>query len=820
MSFIKSPSRLALFVLLLCSTFALPEHIFGQCGTPPPTEPDTSGTRGGMRIPTWNPLNPTDTITVNCVIILVDFPDDNTDPDNPVWPAEFDPTEHPWQTNIGWAPNYRPPHPDMMADIIDISTVNPAPTGKKWNITTYFRDMSYGKFNLIGHVVYQQARYPFSDTTYRPDKITYTTTASMKSNSRYYAALHVIQDIQERIDSGEISNVFEGTDNWNRIGNRDFLPGEDNSIDLVVLCYRNSRWDHPHWNFWNGLADLEGINVTVDDGTTDLASVRSVFGVTAQNMKNYPNRESIDIIWHEIGHLLGVTHQYWDGMWSVMTHGGEGFLTMNSWERWQLGWLDFFDYDPATSMQGNGDTLTICDLAVHPQAIRIRLPDTSEGDQYFFVEHHRQVASGYITNLPPDSLPWYDPKDVMTYDIIDDSVICPGMYITHRDGRGGVVPPDADGDWDEGDFRVIAADGRWHWVADGWVTAPWSTTQQLRLYRRGEAARSPSGPPQDSTLYEQWNTYRTDRQKLDMVTDSSEYDYIWSWKESAGPGDLITNLDTANSGRTRRTGDGGDAWSPSWNNMFSPWSNPNTAAYGTGTTGIAVQLLSQNDTSTTVKIWLSGSLNGPPSKPQHLLVHIDSLTKPVLTWETNPEPDVDSAGMYVIQRCEGMCDQDSNWFAQDTVGGDVSIWTDTLTVNLLAYSHRYRIKAYDTQDLESVWSEWFHLHGGGDTEQDPPPSGSKAVVENLSTTAGKVELTVGPNPVESTCLIEWRNSEEGAVSIRIFDMKGRQVAWPVNTFSPAGRHSATVDVSDLPAGTYICTLMHNGRLWSVPVTVK
>ena len=482
-------------------------------------------------------------------------------------------------------------------------------------------------------------------------------------------------------------------------------------------------------------------------------------------------------------------------------------------------------------MQGDGDTVTICDLATHPQAIRIRLPDTSLLEQYFFVEHHRQSESNFITTLPPDSLPWHNPEDVMTYDIIDDSVSGPGMFILYDDDRILNQPPHSlPTVGDEGSFRVMVADGRWHWVADGWVTAPWSQTQQLRLYRRGAAARSPSGALQDTNVYEFWNTYKTDRQKLDLgiqvphpsvPTDSIHiFDYMWSWKDNAGPGDFVNDLDTVNLGKSRRSGDGGDAWSLSRNTMFSPWSNPNTDALAGGPSGIAVQLLDQTDTTSTVKVWLSGSLNGPPSRPQHLLVHLDSLSRPALTWETNPEPDVDSAGTYIIQRCDGFCDLDTNWYAQDTVDGDIALWHDTLTVDLLNYTHRYRIKATDTQNLESVWSEDFYLHGGGDTKQDPDPPSAKAVTGTTRHAATGVHIRIEPNPVTTACRLEWSLPEDGAVSIRLFDMKGRQVAWPVNTFSTAGRHNTMVNIENLPSGGYLCMLMYQSQVWSTTITVR
>ena len=158
------PLRILLFLFLLLSYQSSGTELLAQCGTPPPAEPDASGLRGGEELPTWNPLNPSEQIVVNCVVVFVDFPDDNTDPNNKAWPATYDPGRHPWQTTVNWSAKNRPPHPDLMGDVIDISITNPTPTGKKWNITTYFRDMSYGKFNLVGHVVYQQARHPYYST--------------------------------------------------------------------------------------------------------------------------------------------------------------------------------------------------------------------------------------------------------------------------------------------------------------------------------------------------------------------------------------------------------------------------------------------------------------------------------------------------------------------------------------------------------------------------------------------------------------------------------------------------------------------------------
>ena len=44
------------------------------------------------------------------------------------------------------------------------------------------------------------------------------------------------------------------------------------------------------------------------------------------------------------------------------------------------------------------------------------------------------------------------------------------------------------------------------------------------------------------------------------------------------------------------------------------------------------------------------------------------------------------------------------------------------------------------------------------------------------------------------------------VSLKIYDMKGRCVATPVNDEMPVGIHSISVDVSSLAAGVYIYKL--------------
>ncbi|MCK5741150.1 MAG: T9SS type A sorting domain-containing protein, partial [Chlorobi bacterium] len=49
----------------------------------------------------------------------------------------------------------------------------------------------------------------------------------------------------------------------------------------------------------------------------------------------------------------------------------------------------------------------------------------------------------------------------------------------------------------------------------------------------------------------------------------------------------------------------------------------------------------------------------------------------------------------------------------------------------------------------------------------------------------------------------------------IYNAAGELVAMPVNAFKSAGSHTAELHADNLPAGTYFCTISHNGRTETV-----
>lgn len=67
-----------------------------------------------------------------------------------------------------------------------------------------------------------------------------------------------------------------------------------------------------------------------------------------------------------------------------------------------------------------------------------------------------------------------------------------------------------------------------------------------------------------------------------------------------------------------------------------------------------------------------------------------------------------------------------------------------------------------------------------------------------------------PNPFNPSTTINYSINKSGAVSLKIYDLTGREVANLVNETKSAGDYSVTFDASRLASGVYIYTLQANG----------
>jgi hypothetical protein len=63
-----------------------------------------------------------------------------------------------------------------------------------------------------------------------------------------------------------------------------------------------------------------------------------------------------------------------------------------------------------------------------------------------------------------------------------------------------------------------------------------------------------------------------------------------------------------------------------------------------------------------------------------------------------------------------------------------------------------------------------------------------------------------PNPFNPSTKISFQVPEGSDVTLKVFDMPGKEVATLVHEYKPAGSHTVQFNASDLPGSMYICQL--------------
>jgi hypothetical protein len=68
-----------------------------------------------------------------------------------------------------------------------------------------------------------------------------------------------------------------------------------------------------------------------------------------------------------------------------------------------------------------------------------------------------------------------------------------------------------------------------------------------------------------------------------------------------------------------------------------------------------------------------------------------------------------------------------------------------------------------------------------------------------------------PNPFNPATVIVYQVPADGHVTLKVYDLLGREVTTLVNHFQRVGQYSVTFDASRLASGVYVCSLMSGGH---------
>ncbi|HVI48648.1 MAG TPA: T9SS type A sorting domain-containing protein [Chitinophaga sp.] len=79
-------------------------------------------------------------------------------------------------------------------------------------------------------------------------------------------------------------------------------------------------------------------------------------------------------------------------------------------------------------------------------------------------------------------------------------------------------------------------------------------------------------------------------------------------------------------------------------------------------------------------------------------------------------------------------------------------------------------------------------------------------------------FNVFPNPVQQVANIELQVKDAGNTAVEVFDMNQHRVAAVMNSNLDAGTHRTSLDIKNLPAGSYVVKVSHNGKIYTKIIT--
>jgi len=255
-------------------------------------------------------------------------------------------------------------------------------------------------------------------------------------------------------------------------------------------------------------------------------------------------------------------------------------------------------------------------------------------------------------------------------------------------------------------------------------------------------------------------------------------------------------------------GDSNTCFDVGYNQVYSPWSNP-PLPVSNSNDSITIEITGRNPNGTlSLEIYFTNILGASPSKPQGLYA-IKSLSdeqfNPRLHWNRNLEPDMDE---YKIYRG-----------TYSTPGGEPSSYEYIATTSDTTYLDEsidlytgiggsgpctyyivrlaYKITAVDNTSKESVKSERANIEGYSDPcgEIDPRP------INGNNITSFKLYENY-PNPFNPSTEIRFDLPEAVFVTLKVYDITGKEVAELVNEVKEMGSYSVRFNASNLSSGVY------------------
>jgi len=123
----------------------------------------------------------------------------------------------------------------------------------------------------------------------------------------------------------------------------------------------------------------------------------------------------------------------------------------------------------------------------------------------------------------------------------------------------------------------------------------------------------------------------------------------------------------------------------------------------------------------------------------------------------------------------------------------------------------YDVRAYYQPSQTYSDADWVALYG---TQLFKMNENNSVKAEISREIPKKYEINNYPNPFNPTTIIHYQLPADGSVTLKIYDMLGKEIAVLVNGHKLAGYYNVTFDASNLASGIYIYTIQANNFIQS------